>query len=420
MLKRSTHISQYSSNYWSNLEHRSQHSRKLKATQAGRHALLSAAAKQSWLDNRDSLIAGIRKGMTANKKEAISNKLKSKWNTSLAARSKAFITKAVDRHGDRFNYDNIIYVSYFDNIIIQCNICNKEFSQTPSNHIRGSGCPYCNLSQGHSEILTAIGGSPLVNDRKSIHPFEIDILYEQEQVGIEFHGMYWHSCGIDETNDDRLYHQQKWAMAFEKGIHLLQFFEHEWTFKKDIVISMINHRMKRSVRLNARDLTGSTSRNPSEFYNLNHLQGNRSAAHHFCLLDGDEIIMAASLSRHQDGYELIRMATKIGMCVRGGISKLFSLIAKTFPGAMIMTYADLRHADAKGYQAIGFSPEAITAPGYFYCKGLKTWSRHQCQKTKLPKLLDKFLPNLSESANMFMNGYRRMWDAGHMRLSLTL
>ena len=46
-------------------------------------------------------------------------------------------------------------------------------------------------------------------------------------------------------------------------------------------------------------------------------------------------------------------------------------------------------------------------------------SKQQCQKHKLEKLLgENYRDNLPESANMFSNGFRRVWDADHLKLVL--
>lgn len=419
MLKISTKLRKRSATYWSQPANREAQSARLQKIQNQRQPELSAAAKQSWIKHRDTIISGIRKANTPAKRLKISESLSKHWTNKLSKLQESFINKAIARHGNDFNYDDVKYVTYFTNVVIRCNRCFNLFDQTPSNHLRGSGCPYCHISQGHREICETINEPCKINDRQSIAPYEIDILYQSHKVGVEFHGMYWHSNGSDETTDDRLYHQRKWAIANKSGIHLLQFYEHEWTYRKHIVESMIKYRLGQTTKLNARDLTISTNTDSSAFMEANHLQGNRTAKHHFTLLDNNTIVMAATLSGHKDGgYELIRMATKTGICVRGGVSKLFKNIANKFPKTKITTYADLRYATATGYTSVGFKAEKVTKPGYFYCKGLAVLSRQQCQKQRLHRILPVFNPELSEFANMVANGYRRMWDAGHLRLSL--
>ncbi len=53
-----------------------------------------------------------------------------------------FIMKAIEKHGDRYDYSKVEYVGNSNSIDI---ICEEHgiFSQTPHEHLDGSGCPYC-------------------------------------------------------------------------------------------------------------------------------------------------------------------------------------------------------------------------------------------------------------------------------------
>ena len=55
-----------------------------------------------------------------------------------------FITSARLLHGNKYDYSNVDYARSNKNVIIKCPI-HGEFLQTPSTHLRGSGCPKCNL-----------------------------------------------------------------------------------------------------------------------------------------------------------------------------------------------------------------------------------------------------------------------------------
>ena len=114
--------------------------------------------------------------------------------------------------------------------------------------------------------------------------------------------------------------------------------------------------------------------------------------------------------------EIIRLASKNGIIVRGGLSKLITYAERSLNPERIMTYVDLCLGDGKGYLNAGFELIEITKPGYFYYKNNTILSRQQCQKHKLSKLLEKFDENLSESINMFNNGFRRVWNAGNLKL----
>ena len=53
-----------------------------------------------------------------------------------------FIENARQVHGDKFDYSKVDYVGAFEHIIIICPI-DGEFSQSPTSHLGGTGCPKC-------------------------------------------------------------------------------------------------------------------------------------------------------------------------------------------------------------------------------------------------------------------------------------
>ena len=53
-----------------------------------------------------------------------------------------FITRAKEKHGDRYSYDNVKYVNNSTPVFITCKI-HGDFPQIPQDHMKGSGCPYC-------------------------------------------------------------------------------------------------------------------------------------------------------------------------------------------------------------------------------------------------------------------------------------
>lgn len=64
---------------------------------------------------------------------------------------KEFVEKARKIHGDKYDYSKTQYVNYQEPVTI---ICPKhgEFIQTPTHHLRGSGCQKCAQSHGETFI----------------------------------------------------------------------------------------------------------------------------------------------------------------------------------------------------------------------------------------------------------------------------
>lgn len=60
-----------------------------------------------------------------------------------------FIQKAIKVHGDkRYDYSSTIFKNGETKVTIHCNLCNTDFSQKQSYHLKGSGCLNCQSSKG--------------------------------------------------------------------------------------------------------------------------------------------------------------------------------------------------------------------------------------------------------------------------------
>lgn len=59
-------------------------------------------------------------------------------------KTKTFIRKALRKHGDMYDYSNVVYVKATVNVEIICRVEGHEpFPQTPDVHLSGSGCKIC-------------------------------------------------------------------------------------------------------------------------------------------------------------------------------------------------------------------------------------------------------------------------------------
>lgn len=329
---------------------------------------------------------------------------------------KNYIVQATHKFGDQFQYDEKSFSNWKSKIIITCNNCQQEFQKLPQHHLYSGTCPFCKLPADLKDLIPK-NEKIVVCDRTAIAPLELDIFLPDKKLAIEYHGLYWHSYNSKETSQERNRHQIKSLRCINSNIKLFQIFDFEWANKKSLITSMINNAIGKSTTVNARKLTVDkiTNSESESFLNQNHLQGFRPAKVTMALHDNNIIYMIMSFSKYKDGYEIIRMATLKGYRTIGGASRLLHHFKKQFKGP-IYTFADLRYSNANVYKKLGFTQLKITKPNYFYYNNKFILSRQQCQKHKLSKLLQEFDNALSEPENMFMNGYRRFWDAGHIKL----
>lgn len=65
-----------------------------------------------------------------------------------------FKIKAYAVHGDRYNYDDVIYTSMHVNVKINC-IDHGSYNQTPGNHLSNKGCSMCanNLKKSNDRFI---------------------------------------------------------------------------------------------------------------------------------------------------------------------------------------------------------------------------------------------------------------------------
>lgn len=76
-------------------------------------------------------------------------------------KTEEFIHKAKSIHGDRYNYDDVVYEKSNMKIIIQCKI-HGFFTQTPNQHLSGYNCAECSGNR----ILTS---SSFIERSKKVH-----------------------------------------------------------------------------------------------------------------------------------------------------------------------------------------------------------------------------------------------------------
>ena len=69
---------------------------------------------------------------------------------------------------------------------------------------------------------------------------EIDIFIPNKNIGIEFNGNIWHTNWFG--GKDKHYHLNKTLQCNENGVKLIQIFEDEYVYNKQIVLNKINYR----------------------------------------------------------------------------------------------------------------------------------------------------------------------------------
>lgn len=250
-----------------------------------------------------------------------------------------------------------------------------------------------------------------ISVRDILPNIELDIYIPKHKIAIEYNGLYWHS---ESKGKDKNYHINKTELCEKEGIQLLQIWSTDspeiW---KSVIASKLGvFEQKIGARkCTVKDVNFNDTR---EFLIANHLQGSINSSINKGLFYRDELVALATFSRPRfrtfKGLELLRFCNKRNVQIIGGCSKLLKSV-----DSPILSYANRRWSDGKLYKSTGFVLHSIAPPNYFYTKDyIHLHSRIQFQKHKLMDKLEIYDPTLSESENMWKNGYDRIWDCGNL------
>ena len=353
--------------------------------------------------------------------------------SSFAFNTEKFIENARKVHGDKYDYSKVKYVNNSTKV---CIICPEhgEFWQTPAMHYNeGQGCPLCGTlsSNGENEIYDFLkenlkGKTVIQREHNIIKPKEIDIFLPEYNIGIEYNGLRWHS---EQFGKDKHYHLSKTKECYEKGIRLIQIFEDEWLFHKEIVkdklLYILHCDSVEKAKIYARKckIKEININDAKSFLNKNHIQGWIRSTIYLGLTYNDELVSVMTFLKEKNGYVLNRFASNINYNVAGAASKLISYFCKNYDYEYITTFADLRWVsiDNNLYEKIGFKFDKIEKPDYAYVSSSTSFRKRihkfNCRKKILSQ---KYNLPLSMTENKMTKkiGLYKIWNCGLVKYIL--
>jgi len=125
----------------------------------------------------------------------------------------------------------------------QCILCNEIITSASVNKYKIK-CPNHNRTRTQSKYeteiefwLTSLGISSIMNERFTFNKknLELDVWIPDFRIGIEFHGLYWHSNTYKHSN----YHLNKYEHFKNLDINVIQIFESDWIHNRNWVKSFI-------------------------------------------------------------------------------------------------------------------------------------------------------------------------------------
>lgn len=167
----------------------------------------------------------------------------------------------------------------------------------------------------------------------------------------------------------------------------------------------------------------------AQFLNTYHLQGFVKAKYYYGLTLANEIVAVASFSGNRmmknkgidySSAELIRFASKTGVTVVGGLSKLIKHFLRQQKLNDLMTYADRDWSLGKGYEGLGFQLSEETDPLMLYVNEdhLVRYTPHRLPKSLLSSFKTQNVLNLDDF--LVENGYTKLFNTGNLKYHLYL
>lgn len=349
--------------------------------------------------------------------------MKKKISISRKYTQEIFLKKANSIHNSYYTYRN----DYTDSKTKIQIICPKHgvFTQTPDAHLQGQGCPHCgnNLSNAETEIFNMLSTlNPIQRERTILNGREIDIYLPSHKLGIEYHGLRWHTDFFG--GKGRTYHLSKLNDCLYKGVNLIQIFEDEYMNNREIVLNKISHivgldNAKPKIFARKCVVHEITKDEAKEFLNRNHIQGFASASLYLGLKYEGSLIAVMTFLEESEGYwNLNRFATEITHNCIGAGGKLFKYFIRNYEFKEIKSFADRRwtiNYDNNLYTKLGFENVGFTPANYtYYNPKVEKYKRFHKFGFRKQTLHKKYgLPlSMTESEMIKELGYDRIWDCG--------
>ena len=312
------------------------------------------------------------------------------------------------------------YNGGFDTFLFKCKLCQTEFTDYLwHDHI--PNCPVCRkngISSKEKEVYFFLKGiyknQILKNDRFILeNNNEIDIYLLQDNIGIEFDGLYYHSIGLGEVGkSDKNYHLSKTEECLNKGISLIHIFESDWVLKRDIVEDILKRKLN-LITINNDDVNYSfiTPEVAKAFLEKNNILGYDRASflNIGCFLNKN-LIAVMSLEKlsfnNKKAIKISRFCEELNFHNKSVLKGFISFIENNIEGTLLAE-CDRRYFLGSSYKEAGFSFLRETKPRAWYIKGYNLFSEEYCKdhiyNNKNNKEFDEVMLHL---------GYRIIYDCG--------
>lgn len=280
-------------------------------------------------------------------------------------------------------------------------------------------------------VVSLLGSENVViNSYSIITPHELDIYIPLQNIAIEFNGTYWHSeLAPGKSSKNKMRHYNKWLKCKNKGIQLITIWEDDWKDKKDLIKSMLSHKLKvsddRKIAARKTVIFNADANEARQLYEHNHIQSHVDGFHIGLKSKTTNDIIAMSTWKRLNSTGEIRLERFATSCiVPGGFSKLLKHAIELFKEDgfhKIITFADHEVSDGKLYENNGFIVDRELTPDYKY---LYRQRRHHKFGFRLKRFRNDpnltYKEGLTEKDLAGLNGIGRVWDCGKTKYALII
>lgn len=338
-----------------------------------------------------------------------------------------FIKKCINIHGDKYNYDDVVYVNNLTKVKVNC-LKHGSFLIRPDMLLQGHGCPICKNEK--LSLIKRKRDNTLNEIIKFIQSIDNGIDYEiidNNEIFFYKNGIAIRVLNINNDNEmffpNRKHHLERIKKYEEKNAQIIQIYNDEWVNKTEVCKSRIRNIFgKNNIKIYARNcLIKEIDNKTSKFFcSQNHIQGGVNGLINLGLYYNNELISVMNFGnlrknlgskKQEQHYELLRFCTKTDLSVIGGASKLFHFFIKQYKPIEVISYADRRWSIGKLYNTIGFKLIKETEPNYFYIVNGVRKNRFSFRKDELIK---KYGCSNDDTEHNFCksNSWYRIYDCG--------
>lgn len=334
--------------------------------------------------------------------------------------------KSFSVYGERYDFSRVnIHAGSNGMNTIGCHVQDHGFfSQSLSGHLSGrNGCRKCDkrgmsrMEEELAENIRSLGVEMELRNRTILSGRELDIYIPEKSIAVEFNGIYWHS----DQFLDKEYHYRKWRDCHDQDVQLITIWEDDWLNKRELVMSMLKHKLGMSSNDSVYARTTEVREVPylsaSRFLVQRHIQGDTTGSMYIGLYHSDDLVAVSVWRKISDVLYLDRYATS--MTVVGGMGKLLKAgirYAQEHGCTKIVTFADHEVSDGGLYEKLGFTLDKELKPDYRYVIDNQRVHKFNYRLKRFrddPELV--FQPGLTEKELADINDIRRIWDCGKSR-----